>query len=511
MVKRLYTDENWLVINKPTGLSSQAAFAGDVGVEEWVRLNWGEGCHIPSRLDKGTSGVMVLARHPRAARQGEEWHRAGVVHKEYIFLSKSDARRKTGVDSWTIATPIGGKSAETRFEKIGPAGEFFLYRAVISKGRLHQIRRHAKESGIAILGDTEYGGASFPRLALHCKSVTWPGFEKPFQAPVPPSLGSLGDFKTDPGFLASFDRRLTFYEGITDAFRLVHRGEMRSLDAAIDFYGGFLCVWVYEEKMSVHDVLERLDPHLKKLRHVYGSVGGVVKLSHKNPHARGLVNESVNFGEKPPPYFEVHEQGLAYRVTLTEDQHVGLFLDQRDNRQRVRNLAEGARVANLFSYTCSFSVAAAKGGCATVFSVDAAAPCLETGRSNFELNKLSGGVFLKRDVRDWLGAQRKKVAKEGVVALFDIVICDPPTFSTTRVGGAFSVAQEWELLAEGVRGLLKTGGTAFFSTNHREADSSAYRRPLEKCFSEVLTMLPPLDFPVTDQTLETVKLFLCRA
>lgn len=509
-MKRLYADNDWLVINKPTGLSSQAAFAGDVGVEEWIRLNWSEGCHIPSRLDKGTSGVMVLARHPRAARQAEEWHRAGAVHKEYIFLSKSDARRKTGADSWTIATPIGGKSAETRFEKIGPAGEFFLYRALLSKGRLHQIRRHAKESGAAILGDSEYGGASFPRLALHCKSVTWPGFEKPFQAPVPPSLGSLGDFKTDPGFLASFDRRLSFYEGITDAFRLLHRGEIKSLDAAIDFYAGFLCVWIYEEGVSTHDVLERLDPHLKKLRHVYGAVGGVIKLSHKNPHARGLVDKSISFGETPPPYFEVHEHGLAYRVTLTEDQHVGLFLDQRDNRRRVRDLAKGSRVANLFSYTSSFSVAAAKGGCDAVFSVDAATPCLETGKANFELNKLSDGVFLKRDVRDWLTAQRKKVAKEGASALFDIVICDPPTFSTTKLGGAFSVTEEWTRLADDVRGILKKDGVAFFSTNHREAGSDTYRRPLEKYFSKVLTIPPPLDFPVTDQTLEAVKLFLCR-
>lgn len=509
-MKLLYTNDDWLVINKPTGISSQAAFAGDVGVEEWIRLNWGQACHVLSRLDKGTSGVMVLARHSGAARQGEEWHRTGAVGKEYVFLSAADARKITKADAWTVATPIAGKTAETRFEKIGPAGEFFLYRAVIAKGRLHQIRRHAKESGVTILGDAEYGGARYPRLALHCKSVSWPGFEKPFVAPVPPALGSLGDFKNDPGFLASFDRRLAFYDGVTNAFRAVHRGEMRSMDVAIDCYAGFLCVWVYDENASAEDVLKRLDPHLKKLKHVYGAKGGVIKLSRKNPHARGLVRENVVFGEAPPPHFEVTEHGLSYRVTLDQEQHVGLFLDQRDNRRRVLNLAKGARVANLFAYTCSFSAAAAKGLCESVFSIDAAGPCLETGKANFACNNLPDGIFLKRDVRDWLKSQRKKIATEGAVALFDIVICDPPTFSTTKVGGAFSVADEWVSLAEDVHGILKKNGLAFFSTNHREADGDKYRRPLESRFSEVLTLPAPLDFPVTDQNLETVKLFLCR-
>lgn len=496
----LFQNQDWLVINKPTGISSQPAFAGDVSVPEWLKLYRGENVHVFSRLDKGTSGVMILARNPQAA------HRAGKIQdskqtiKEYVFLSASDSIKTGRGKSWEVTTPISGKSAKTSFEKIGPCGKYFLYKARIHAGRIHQIRRHAKESHVSVLGDTQYHGVKFPRICLHCKSVSWPEIPQTLEAPLPPSMGSLGDFAKDVGFLVSFDRRLKFYEGITDAFRCVHRGEMK-LDCAIDFYAGWLCLWIYDELTPLPQLEEYLAPYLKKLFARYQARGAVIKRTLKNPHSRGLVQEQKILGESPPDFFEVTENGLKYRVSLTTGQHVGIFLDQRDNRLRIRQLAKDKQVANLFSYTSSFSIAAAAGGAKSVVSVDSASPCLETGKLGFELNALQNGKFIKEDVRSWLKRQKEK---------FDLIICDPPTFSKTKLGGNFSVEKEWPLLATACRKIANSGADFLFCTNHRQGDKDKYQKVLREIFSHVTPTPPPLDFPTLDEHQEHVKMWWCR-
>lgn len=114
---------------------------------------------------------------------------------------------------------------------------------------------------------------------------------------------------------------------------------------------------------------------------------------------------------KPADQFFVFEHDWTAAVSLTLRQHVGLFLDHRDNRRRVQLMASGKRVANLFSYTCAFGIAAAKAGCEVVMNVDAAASTLALGKQNFEVNGLTSsraGKFIEKDVRVWLEKQRIK-------------------------------------------------------------------------------------------------------
>lgn len=509
----LFQNQDWLVINKPTGISSQAAFAGDVAVPEWLKLYRGEDVHVFSRLDKGTSGVMMLARHPAAAARAEQIQKSQTATKEYIFLSASDSVKKGSGKFWKVETPISDKSAETVFEKVGPCGRYFLYNARIKGGRVHQIRRHAKESGVPVLGDDQYRGVPFPRLCLHCKSVSWPDISENLKAPMPTSMGSLGDFVDDSGFLVAFDRRLKFYEGVTDAFRCVHRGEMSLIDCAVDFYVGWLCIWVYDEKTSLAKIEELLAPYLKKLFAYYEASGAIIKRNLKNPHSRGLVQEQKIIGETPPDFFDVTENGLKYRVSLTQGQHVGLFLDQRDNRLRVRQMTEKRRVANLFSYTASFSIAVAAGGADMVVSVDSALPCLETGKLGFVLNgleKICDAKFIKDDVRAWLKRQVRKSESGQGTEKFDLIICDPPTFSMTKSGGNFSVEKEWRYLAEACRKIITQDADLLFCTNHRHGSKDQYREILEEIFSQVVTVAAPLDFPNLDENQEHVKMFWCR-
>jgi len=503
----LFQNDDWLVINKPTGISAQATYDGDMAIPVWLSLYHGEKVHVFSQLDKGASGVMVMARNPEAATRGQKVNSFGKSEKTYVFLSSSDSLKTGKGKSWVVKTAISGKPAHTSFERMGVSGKYFRYKATVLTGRVHQVRRHAKETKVSILGDEKYGGARFPRLCLHCQSVTWPDIKEKLVAPLPSSMGSLGDFASDPGFLVSFDRRLKFFDGITNAFRCVHRGEMAALDASIDFYGGWLCIWIYDEVTPIEEIEELLKPYIKKLSAAYNARGCVLKRNLKNPHERGLIKEQKIIGDEPPAYFDVEEHGIKYKVSLTEGQHVGLFLDQRDNRLRVRALAAGRRVANLFSYTCSFSLMAASSLAAEVVSVDSAKPCLETGKAGFTANGFDNisAQFHKDDVRDWLKRQMRKEDKK-----FDVIICDPPTFSSTKSGGKFSAEKEWEFLAQSCHNIGFAHGDFLFCTNHRKGNKEHYKRVLEKTFKSVVETPAPIDFPAIQNKDEHVKIFWCR-
>ena len=187
---------------------------------------------------------------------------------------------------------------------------------------------------------------------------------------------------------------------------------------------------------------------------------------------------------------------------------------QRDTRRRVALKSEKARMANLFAYTCSFSVVAARQGAEVVFSVDTAKPCLNTGKTNFALNGLSEtgqGKFIQEDVRKWLARQmRKRDQDQDAWAGYDLVVCDPPVFASAKDGGQFSVEKEWPGLAESCAGLLAADGAAIFANNHRTGDHRYYRKVLTEIFDSVTDLRPPLDFPVFTGRPHHVRTFWCE-
>ena len=290
----------------------------------------------------------------------------------------------------------------------------------------------------------------------------------------------------------------------------MHRDEIPGLPAAIDVYGGWLNATWYDEHTGLDAAEAALGPHLDAL----GGRGAVLRLHRRNPHRQGLVADIRVLGEPPPDALIVREHGLRFEVNLTRTQHTGLFLDQRDTRRRVALAAAGARMANLFAFTCSFSVAAAAAGCEVVFSVDTAKACLETGKTNFALNDLTAGgrgKFIRQDARRWLARQlRRRDEAPADHRPLDLVVCDPPVFAAAEDGGAFSVEQEWPQLAAGVAGLLRPGGLAVFANNHRGGDHGRYRAQLAEVFATVEDLPPPLDFPVLPGAEPHVRTFLGR-
>lgn len=133
-------------------------------------------------------------------------------------------------------------------------------------------------------------------------------------------------------------------------------------------------------------------------------------------------------GDEPPVYILIDELGARFEVDVRAGQKTGFFLDQRHNRQLVRELSAGAEVLNLFAYTGGFSVHAALGGARRVTSVDIARPAIEAARRNFGHSGLDAAehVFAVEDAFEYLvraGARGER---------FDLVIVDPPSFAPSE-------------------------------------------------------------------------------
>jgi 23S rRNA (cytosine1962-C5)-methyltransferase len=153
------------------------------------------------------------------------------------------------------------------------------------------------------------------------------------------------------------------------------------------------------------------------------------------------------------------ERSLSYAIDFAAGYSVGLFIDQRENRRFVRNLAPGT-LLNCFAYTCSFSVAAATVGALTV-SVDLSKKSLTRGRENFALNSVptTDHRFIADDVMTVLPRLARKGEK------FDVIILDPPTFSRTHRGRTFQVENDFETLLLAALEVAERDARILLSTN----------------------------------------------
>lgn len=512
----LYEDNDWLVVNKPTGLSTHGARAGDLGMAEWLGLHLDRQLHICSRLDKGTSGILLFAKNKGASGSAQRIHEQQQAEKTYHFLSdKSYNDLKKGDTFWQVDEPLEGKECSTRFRFIQSGNGYYCYEAIIRRGRTHQIRQHAALSGVPLIGDDIYGGQPFGRLCLHCSRVSWPGIEEDIAAPLPDSFSLLlqGKSRLIVDGAVCWDRRLGWPGVIGNSYRLVHRGELE-LPVSIDLYDSYLSITGFSEDLHSRQLQQKLQPVLDYLGSKVKWRGALLRQHVQNPHRKKLIHDVIRWGEQIPEQVVAREHNRLFEVTLNDSQHVGLFLDQRDSRKRVENEAGAKRVANLFSFTCSFSVAALTGGAEVVFSVDLAGSALQRGKNNFAMNGLdqSGrGKFIKEDVCKWLSRQeRKYTAHPEDFAFWDLIICDPPVYASSGKGRGFHVEKQWPELVRQVRLILADGGKALFANNHRGGKAAYYQEELQKHFHKVTQLTPPLDFPVIVNQPEHVRIYWCE-
>jgi 23S rRNA (cytosine1962-C5)-methyltransferase len=229
-------------------------------------------------------------------------------------------------------------------------------------------------------------------------------------------------------FRARLERALALREALparrhTNALRLVHAESDGLPGLIVDRYADvlvaqFLAAGVERWRDPILDALaeltaaeaifERSDAEVRKLEALPPRVG----------FARGNRNAS-----RCP----IVEYGLNFRVDVEQGQKTGFFLDQRENRQRVRELASGREVLDGFCYTGGFSIAALAGGARRVTAIESSAPALEVARDNLSANPLDAGKieFVHGDVFKVLRTLRDRGAS------FQMVILDPPKFAPT--------------------------------------------------------------------------------
>ncbi len=189
------------------------------------------------------------------------------------------------------------------------------------------------------------------------------------------------------------------------------------------------------------------------------------------------------------------ERSLRYGIDFAAGYSVGLFVDQRENRRFVRQAVPG-KLLNCFSYTCSFSVAAATVDAKTV-NIDLSKKSLARGKENFALNSLAtiGHQFIADDVFEVL----PRLARRG--EKFDMIILDPPTFSRSHRGKAFQVERDFEALLLAALEVAERDVRFLLSTNCTELDVYGLELMARFCLKAVrragtFHQQPPLpDFP----------------
>ena len=160
----------------------------------------------------------------------------------------------------------------------------------------------------------------------------------------------------------------------------------------------------------------------------------------------------ILFGELPEEVDAI-EGGLKYRLRLNSAQNIGFFLDMAQGRRLIAKGVKGKKVLNLFSYSCSFSVAAIASGATQVVNVDMNRGALQLGRLNHQLNHLDlrKASFLPLEVFRSFSKLRK-------LAPFDMIICDPPDVQ----GENFQPHRDWPKLVQKLPPLLNSGGEILF-------------------------------------------------
>jgi 23S rRNA (cytosine1962-C5)-methyltransferase len=259
--------------------------------------------------------------------------------------------------------------------------------------------------------------------------------------------------------------------GDSNVWRLVN-GEGDGLPGlTVDRYADYLLLQLYTPAWEPH-----LPAVTAALQQVFSPLGIYAKGRPAETRGKGAaVKGELLLGQAAPQPLLVTEHALHFKVDLAGELHTGLFLDQRANRQAFRRLAAGQRVLNLFAYTGAFSVAAAAGGATQVTSVDAAPRYLDRARENFRLNGIDPGVheFLAGDCF----AELEKLHRSG--RQFDVVLMDPPSFSTVR-SSRFTTSGGTSDLVQRALALLPPGGLLITSSNHQKVDLPDYVKELRR-------------------------------
>ena len=281
------------------------------------------------------------------------------------------------------------------------------------------------------------------------------------------------------------------------AYRLVNAEGDCLPGLTVDRYGDYLMLQIYSSAWR---------PHLKLITQILQELlaprGIYEKSRPQKTRELEAISDSKNYGRllagnAAPQRLEVQENGLTFLVSMEQGLNSGLFLDQRRNRRDLMGRVKGLRLLNLFAYTGAFSVAAAAAGATQVTSVDASPGYTEWAKANFNANHLNPKQheFIVGDCLAVLG----KLAQSN--KRFDVILMDPPSFSTTAKSRFTTRGGTSDLVAAALP-LLTDNGLLITSSNHQKVDIAEYLKELRRgalqatCDLRVISTLgQPEDFP----------------
>ncbi len=305
-------------------------------------------------------------------------------------------------------------------------------------------------------------------------------------------------------FLKMMARREPLIKKGTDGYRLIN-GENEGMPGfTLDRYADTLVLKLYTPAWVPH-----LPMLLPLLLEVQPAQRLVLRLSREVMQRKdelfGLSDGALLCGPELAGPVLFRENGLIFECDPLRGQKTGFFLDQRENRERVGNLARGKDVLNVFSYTGGFSLYAARGGAKKVVSLDLSKPALAAAERNFVLNQEDPQVAAAR--HELLPAD----AFQGLKALaeqkrrFDLVIIDPPSFAKRQSEVKNALAAYERLIRLGLK-VLRSGGhlvmascsarvssEEFFRLVHSAANKAG--RPVDEVSRSGHALDHPVGFP----------------
>jgi 23S rRNA pseudouridine955/2504/2580 synthase len=198
----LFENSDCIVLNKPAGLAVQGGKGVEVSLDALLARERSPRPLLVHRLDKDTSGVILVARTAQAAVRFSALFAGGkgpLVRKQYLALCAGRPEREKGLIKADLEIRGKGKPAETGYRTVSRKDGFSLLELELGTGRMHQIRRHLALIGHPVLGDGKYGDFALnkelrgtrglKRLLLHASrliiSAEALGYPLDVQAPLP--------------------------------------------------------------------------------------------------------------------------------------------------------------------------------------------------------------------------------------------------------------------------------------------------------------------------------------
>lgn len=274
---------------------------------------------------------------------------------------------------------------------------------------------------------------------------------------------------------AAINQRLHFYYSEdTTAFR-VFNGEGDGFGGiTIDYFDGYYLIQWYSK--GAYSFYEEVMESLRELTEYKG-------IYQKKRFAQeGKYVDEDDFVEGTRPSFPllVKENGVQFAIYLNDGAMVGVFLDQREVRKRIRDAySDGKRVLNTFSYTGAFSVYAALGGASLTTSVDLANRSLSKTIEQFSINGIDYEAqdIIVEDVFKYFKYAVKKQLS------FDVVILDPPSFARSKKH-TFSAAKDYKDLLKEAIAITEKNGTIVASTNCSTFNMKKFKGFIDTAFKE---------------------------